>query len=183
MTQIVFLRHFETKIEEDRPVSEWGLSEEGKEELQNLLETNILGGLDRVYSSPEHKALKTAQEISQQASIPLVQIEELREVDRSGEGFIEDQEEYVQMVETYLRNPTVPFKWENRNEVEDRIRKFLDTVDTSDERVMAAVTHGMFLSTLLPRLSDSDPYTFWQNLRFGETIKANHKELVEVMKE
>lgn len=176
MTRITFLRHFETRVDEDTPVSEWDLTDDGEKAMEELLDSDIITDLDRVYSSPEHKALRTARAVAEESGTPLQEIDALQEVDRSGEGFIEDHDEYVQMVKQYLRNPTVPFDWEDRKQVEHRIKRFLETVDTTDDRVMA-VTHGMFLSTLLPRLEGEDPYEFWQDLGFGETIEAEHTDL------
>lgn len=182
MTRILFLRHFETQVDEDKPVSEWDLTEDGEEAMAELLDSDIIAGLDRVYSSPEHKALRTARAVADEVGAPMEEVEAIEEVDRSGEGFIEDHDEYVRMVGQYLRNPTVPFDWEDREHVEDRIRTFLETVDTADDRVMA-VSHGMFLSTLLPRLEEKDPYEFWQDLGFGELIEVEHEALLEAIEE
>lgn len=180
MTEIVFLRHFETDVDEDVPAEAWELSAAGTEAMRDLLQSDIVQGIDRVYSSPEHKALRTARAVAETAGIPLEAVDALREVDRSGEGFIEDHDEYIRMVRDYLQNSTVPYQWENREAVEDRIRTFLETVDTRDDRVMA-VTHGMFLSTLIPRVRGTDPFTFWKELGFGAIITADHEELVTAM--
>jgi len=176
MTQILFLRHFETHVDKTTPVSQWELTEAGEAAMHELLDSDIITDLDRVYTSPEQKARRTAQAVAKEVDAPLEKVEALHEVDRSGEGFIEDHDEYVRMVGQYLQNPTVPFDWEDRTQVEARIKTFLETVDASDDRVMA-VSHGMFLSTLLPPLDDTNPYTFWQHLNFGETIEADLNEL------
>lgn len=179
MTRIVFLRHFETQIDEEKPVSEWGLTEGGERAMQKLLQSTTIDGLRRVYSSPEHKARYTAQAVAAKQDIDCRTVDVLRKADRSGEGFIEDPDEYVRMVGELLRNPTVPFEWEDRIDVENRIRTFLDTVGPDEGRVMA-VSHGIFLSVLFSRHRDEKPLAFWKGLDFGETIEVDRAELVEV---
>lgn len=180
VTEIVFLRHFETEPDPETPVSEWTLSTDGAAAAEAFLDSDTLTGIDRVYTSPEQKAQRTAQMVAEEVRVPMQVVDALREVDRSGEGFIADHDEYVRMVRDYLENPAVPFQWENREAVEERIRTFLDTVDTRDDRAIA-VTHGMLLATLIPRVHGTAPFPFWQGLGFGETIAVDHNELVATM--
>ncbi len=177
MTRIVFLRHFETEVENDRPAAEWQLSEGGKQAMLRFLKENDFSDLDRVYTSPERKAKVTAEAVAEQAGVELVETETLAEVDRSGEGFIDDHDRYLEMVQTYLKNPSVSFNWENRSSVKQRIKKFVENVRKSDERVLAA-THGMFLATLLTQIRDTGPYPLWQEIEFGELIELSRNELV-----
>lgn len=178
MTTVHFLRHFRTEIDEDRPVDEWELTDDGEEAMEVLLEEDWIGELDRVYSSPEHKALRTARAVADVAGCPLVEVEELREVDRSGEGFIEDHDEYVRMVHEYLREPTVPFDWEDRRDVEQRVRGFLRKVSVVDEDVLV-VGHGMQFTTMLAGLSERSRTGFWDELGFGAVITHDLEELRE----
>lgn len=179
MTRIIFLRHFETQVEEDKPASEWELTEDGEKAMQELLSSSIIDGLTRVYSSPEHKALRTARAVAEEQDIDCRTVEALREVDRSGEGFIDDHEEYLRMVGLFLRNPTVAFEWEDRTDVEGRIKVFLNAVGPDEGRVMA-VSHGIFLSTLLSDPLDEEPFSFWKKLDFGATVEVKRADLVEV---
>lgn len=178
MTRIVFIRHFETRIEEEKPVSEWELTEDGEKAMQKLLDSTVINGSTGVYTSPEHKAHRTAQAIAAKQDIDCRTVEELREVDRSGEGFIENQNEYRRMVGELLSNPTVPFEWEDRKDVERRVRTFLDTVGPNEGRVIV-LSHGLFLTVLLARFRGKEPLAFWKDLEFGEIIAVNRADLME----
>jgi len=181
MTRVRLLRHFRTTVDADRPVEEWELTEDGEEAMAALLEADWIDGLDRVYSSPEHKALRTARAVAEEAGCPLVESEELREVDRSGEGFIEDHDAYVQMVHAYMREPTVPFDWEDRRDVEERSRAFIERIDADDDTVLV-VGHGMQFTTMLAGLSDRLRAGFWDELGFGEVITYDLGELRDALR-
>lgn len=181
MTRIVFLRHFETEVDEDIPVSEWELTADGEAALQRLLERDAVGDVDRVYSSPEQNAHHAAAAIAEANGVPLETVDALHEVDRSGEGFVPDHDDYVDMAERYLRYPTVPFDWEDREAVAARAATFLDAVDTADDRVVA-VTHGLFLATVVAPMEGVDRVAFWSDLEFGETVGAEYGELVDSLR-
>lgn len=176
MTTVHFLRHFSTEVDPDRPVDEWELTDDGEGAMRALLEEDWIEELDRVYSSPEQKALRTARAVADVADCPLVEVDALGEVDRSGEGFIEDHDEYVRMVHEYLRGPTVPFDWEDRRDVEDRVRGFLEGVSVVDDTVLV-VGHGMQFATMLAGLSERSRVEFWDDLDFGAVITHELEEL------
>lgn len=176
MTTVHLLRHFETAVEEDVPVEEWELSPAGEDAMEELLVADWIQDLDHVYSSPEPKALRTARAVAEKAGCELVRLEGLREVDRSGEGFIEDHDEYVSMVHRYLQSPTIGFDWEDRRAVIERTREALAAIDPTDAEVLV-VGHGMQFTTMLAPLSEQDPATFWDELGFGERITHDLAEL------
>ncbi|MFB6144754.1 MAG: histidine phosphatase family protein [Candidatus Nanohaloarchaea archaeon] len=175
---ITFLRHFSTEVDPETPQAEWGLSEEGRKQQQEFVENNDFEH-DVVYSSPEKKALETAQKISEKEDVPLIVSSDLKEVDRSEEGFIEEHEEYVEMVKEFL-NGSPGFAWEEFEEVRLRLKSFAETVE--DEKDVLAVTHGMILSTFLPELFGRDRFEFWQGLEFGETFEVAPADVHEVVK-
>lgn len=176
---VTFLRHFKTEIDPEEPQSEWNLSDKGKEQQKDFIQSNEFD-YDIIYSSPEKKALETARKISDEADIPLVVSSDLKEVDRSREGFIEDHEKYIDMVERYLEKEEIGFDWENFEEAEKRILSFSNTVDP--EKDILAVTHGMLISTFMPELFEQDRFDFWQSLGFGDTFEVNTSDIQEVVK-
>lgn len=176
---ITFLRHFETEVDPEEPQSEWNLSESGENQQEEFIETAEFD-YDAVYSSPEKKALKTAREISERYDIPLIVSSDLKEVDRSGEGFIEDHDRYVEMVEEFLTAEEVDFDWEDYESVQERLLSFYESVDR--EKNILAVTHGMILSTFLPKLFEKDGFKFWRGLGFGETFTVKPADIREVVK-
>jgi len=176
MTTVVCLRHFETAVDPDVPPSEWTLSEEGEAAQAEFLERDLVDDVDAVYTSPEPKARGTAEAVADRADV-LVRVDErLREVDRSGEGFIEDQSEYDEMVADYFRIPETPFDWEDRLDVQARIHRFVRDLDTDHDTVLL-VSHGLFLTTMLADIFEADRFEFWQDLEFGETLEVDSETL------
>ena len=178
MMPITFLRHFSTEVDPETPQAEWELSEEGKRQQEEFIEGKDFDH-DVVYSSPEKKALETAQKISEEEDIPLIVSSDLKEVDRSEEGFIEEHEEYVEMVGEFLEKEA-EFGWEEFEEVHGRLESFAETVE--DEKDVLAVTHGMILSTFLPDLFGKERFEFWQRLDFGATYEVAPADVREVVK-
>lgn len=176
MTHALFLRHFETEIDPTTPVDQWRLSERGEESKSEFVQhSGVVELIDRVYSSPEPKAANTAETISNIAGVDCTYIDGLREVDRSGEGFIEPPSRYVEMVETYLSDSQVTFDWEPRTELDQRANSALKEIDDSsnENETALVVTHGMWMSRVLSNHLEQDAVEFWHELEFGEVVELD----------
>lgn len=172
MEKVFFLRHFQTEVDPETPVSEWTLSEEGKDRLQKFLERE-LPEVDAILTSPEPKACNTAEKILEQIGEEVIVIEELREVDRSRRGFIEDHSEYEETAREYLQNEFPKTGWEPKSKVENRIKAFIEQLEEMGYDRVLVVGHGLYFSVLL----GDDLYFFWRDLRFGELIEKDFSEL------
>lgn len=156
-----FLRHFQTEVEPETPVAEWKLSSEGRKKMTDFLENNSFN-VDTVYTSTEPKAVETAEKLAEQEEAELVKTDLLGEVDRSEEGFVEDHDRYIELVEDYLSGGSEA-DWEEQERVKQRFQKFMEEAEESS----LAVTHGLFLSL---NISAGDSVDFWKNLSFGEIL-------------
>lgn len=156
-----FLRHFQTQVDPETPVSEWTLSEEGRKRSEEFVKNNDFN-IETVYTSTEPKAVQTAEKIAEKADAELVKTDLLCEVDRSEEGFVEDHDQYIKLVEDYLSGGSEA-DWENQEEVKQRFQEFMEKA----EEASIAVTHGLFLSLNIP---ENDKVEFWNNLGFGEIL-------------
>ncbi len=156
-----FLRHFQTEIEPETPVAEWELSEDGKQASQEFVENHSFN-IDKVYTSKEPKAVQTAEKIAEEADAELVKTDLLCEVDRSNEGFVEDHDRYIELVEDFLSGGK-DADWESKEKVKQLFKKFLKEADQDS----FAVTHGLFLSL---NILETDRVEFWKELDFGEII-------------
>lgn len=172
-----FLRHFETRVDPDTPVSKWVLSDAGHDAMSKYVEETSFDRFNHVLTSPEPKAEVAGRKIAEKSGLPLMVVDDLAEVDRSGEGFIDAEEQYEEMVIQYLQNDRVPFDWEDRIKVEQRWRSFIQWAQAVEGPILA-VTHGMFLASVIPRLRGNDPVSFWQDLAFGAELEV---ELDDVM--
>ncbi|MBU0530347.1 MAG: histidine phosphatase family protein, partial [Nanoarchaeota archaeon] len=58
--KIFFLRHAETKVDSDTPISKWVLTEEGAKQAEELAKSDVFDEIDIIISSDEDKAFLTA---------------------------------------------------------------------------------------------------------------------------
>lgn len=167
MTEVVFLRHFQTRVEPDVPAAEWELSADGEAAEEEWLDATDLNRFAAVVSSPEPKALHTAEQIADRPGLDVTVLDGLAEVDRSGEGFVNDHETYLAMARTWL-DGDADFDWEPHGAVQDRTRDVLDRLAEMEGPVLA-VTHGLWMAALRAWVEDVEPYPLWQEMSFGET--------------
>lgn len=175
MSTVICLRHFETEVDPETPPSEWTLSEAGRAAMEAFVAGDTAADVDVVYTSPEQKALGTAEAVADDRDADLRVEDRLREVDRSGEGFIEDEAAYEELVEQFFRAPEVAFDWEHRLDAEARIYRFvadLAAEHDGDDTVLL-VSHGLLLSTMLAPVFDRDRYEFWRDLEFGAVKRTD----------
>lgn len=176
MTDCTFLRHFETRVEPDRPVREWQVSDAGREALEQYVADSSFERFNHVLTSPEPKAEVAARKISEKSGLPIMVVDGLAEVDRTEQGFVESQDRYEAMAVQYLQSDTVPFGWENRIDVVERWCSFIEWADAIEGPIIT-VAHGLFLASVLPRFRGKDPVRFWQNLAFGEELQVDLDEI------
>jgi len=85
-----FLRHFQTKIEPNRPVSQWELSEEGRKELFRFIDHLNNLPFKNILTSSEKKAKVIAKAINKKNAVPYKELEVLKELDRDKAGYLEN---------------------------------------------------------------------------------------------
>ena len=175
MTEITFLRHFETEVEKDKPAEEWDLSNKGKKDMERFLEEKEFEEFDIVMTSPEHKAKKTAEAVADRAGTSLKVLEELSEFNREGK-FIEKQEDYFEAVRRLLEDGKYG-DWETREHAEKRLERFLEKAEKYGK--VLAVSHGMILTVLLAENFGKQPFKFWKQLGMGEKVEVDIKKLRE----
>lgn len=177
MNDVIFLRHFRTKIDKTLPVDQWGLDEEGTKAMENLLETYDFSGVRRILTSPEPKAKITGDSIARRYNIPVEELDDLKEVDRSAQGFIEG--DYAAVVKRYFNENAPDIRWEPLSSVRQRIQRAMDRVTAEDGKVMV-ISHGMFMTLMLAPIFNKDLIDFWKDLGFGEVLNVDRSHISEV---
>ena len=176
MTEIIFIRHFETDVDEEIPADMWDLSERGRRNMEKFIENRGFKEIGKIFTSSEKKAKITAEAISEETGCPVEVLDEIREIERRG-GFIEKQEDYFAAVKSLLETGTYE-NWETRSKAEERLEKFLEKAKNHEKVV--AISHGMILTILLSEYFEMEPYEFWKKLEFGEEFKMDLDSLIEV---
>jgi len=175
LKKLTFLRHFRTKIEKDKPASEWTLDEAGIEEMGEMIESGRFEGFDRIISSAEGKARMTAEAISERHGTPVTISDDIVEVDRDEAGFIEG--DYERAAEQYL-SEEVDFDqpWEDISSVRARAVRFMNQLEDETGNLLV-ISHGLFLSILLSGYFGQSPADFWRSLTFGQLLEVDYEKL------
>jgi broad specificity phosphatase PhoE len=134
-----FVRHAQVVLDLGRPSSAWTLSAAGLESAERL--ASSLGPVPRVLSSPEPKAVATAQPIARCSGVEVELDGRLREVDRSSN--LPDAEAHRAAVSAYLGGAAVD-GWEDAGSARARFAAALDGVDDA-----VVFTHATVLSLFL----------------------------------
>jgi broad specificity phosphatase PhoE len=136
---LLFVRHAQVVLRRDVPASTWELSDDGRAAAEEL--ALRLPAAPRVVTSPEPKALATAEPIARANGVEVVVDERLREVERWPN--LPSYEEHVAAVARYLAGEPVD-GWEPREQAD---RRFREAVAGLDDAVV--VTHGTVLALFL----------------------------------
>jgi len=174
LKKLVFLRHFHTRIEKDKPASEWALDETGVREMREMIECGRFEGYDKIISSAERKARVTAEAISERHGTLMELSDDIVEVDR-GSGFVEG--DYGRVVERYLsEDEGFDHPWEDISSVRARARRFVGRLEAETGNILV-ISHGLFLSVLLSGYFGQDPAKFWEILAFGQQLEVDYEKL------
>ncbi len=110
--------------------------------------------LDMVITSPQRRAYKTAQTISDVLGIPLIEDERIREMsfgELEGKEFIRVAQEYGDTISLWLTDPVknpLPTQ-EPMESFRERIEDFLSELMSKREKNLAVVAHGGSLQALV----------------------------------
>jgi broad specificity phosphatase PhoE len=171
MHKVYLIRHAEPKREGD-DATEWVLSENGEEQVEQLARQSFWDEIKLIVSSPEKKALATVHSIALERRMPLLIRDELRELKRTSER-IDDYE--ARVLEVFEKPALSIGGWERAADAQARIIAcFEELVQAHGESPFAIVSHGMVLSLLLATLENAVGYAFdiWQSLGFASVTVA-----------
>ncbi len=161
---VVLVRHSIPEVDPDRPASEWSLSREGIircETLTSELERFLPAAM---FSSPETKAIETAQRIGIHLGIGFSVIEDLREHRRPAKFL--PRTEFHENIRNFFQSPgSVVYGSESCHDVAARIeveiRRALS--DHPDGNILM-VTHGTAMSSFIACHADVDTSSVWDSL-------------------
>ena len=153
-----FVRHAQVEIDLGRPASTWLLSAEGRASADEL--ARRLAPVPRVLSSPEPKAVATAEPLACRSGVELELDERLREVERLAN--LPDADAHRAAVRDYLGGAPV-VGWEDAAAARSRFAAALDGVDHA-----AVVTHATVLSLHLGYDFDA-----WARIGLPDVIEWN----------
>ena len=146
----------------DSPLTQEGIraAHALKEKIKDL-------DLDAIYTSPQGRALTTAQILRGDRDLDLVQDPDLRELSvKIWEGRVFDQvkKTHPQDLHRYLKEPQNyhPPGEENYYDLMDRARGFLNRLKAQDHKNVLVVSHGVTINALLNVMEGIPVEDFWK---------------------
>ena len=159
MTRLVlFITHAEVVIDSAIPVPNWPLSAEGRRRHEAFNRSGPIAGLSALFSSQERKATDAAAILSAATGLPVTQVRDLHENDRSATGYL-PRAEFEATADAFFAHPTHSIRgWERACDAQARIVACVRGIVAADRSAgdIAIVAHGGVGALLLAHLSGAD---------------------------
>ena len=158
MSKLYFITHPSVQIIKNQSIDQWGLSDKGIDETRGLLKLDFWNEINVVYSSPEKKAVQTAQLVSSECKLEICLSDCLSEVDRSSTGFI-DYDKYIEAIKNFYNRPDESIQgWESANNATKRITECVKSIMSNHkDQTVAIVGHGATGTLLVCSLLNKKP--------------------------
>ena len=147
MATLYLVRHTAVELVDGVPPRDWPVTEDGRRAAERLARDPAWRALSLVATSPEEKAVRTAEPIARAAELAPHVDDDLREVARHGTPVL-PRAQYVDLVARYLEGEAFE-GWEPQEHARRRFAAALDRVAVRAGGPAAVVTHGLVLALLL----------------------------------
>jgi broad specificity phosphatase PhoE len=167
MRRLIFIRHAETNRVPGVNAHQWGLTDAGRERCLTLADRMRGYDLVGVVSSPEPKAIQTAQPIAEALRLPLLTADGLREHDRRHVPYVGDNANFQDTIRRLFAEPgALVYGSETADQAHTRFAEAVQAITvTTPAGNLAIVTHATVLTLYVSRLAGGDPFDMW--LRWG----------------
>ena len=141
---VLFITHAEVEIDPEVPVTEWGLSGQGKirHEAFNPFLSEL--GVAEIYCSAEKKAIDGAAIAARHLGKDYRVLAALHENDRSATGYLPPAE-FEKTADLFFTHPAQSIRgWEKAVDAQQRIVTAVESIDAGSpiEENLAIVSHG-----------------------------------------
>lgn len=165
VAELILVKHSLPEIVPELPRREWRLSEEGRIRSCRLAERLRNYGPRWIVSSPEPKALETAQLVATSLGTGVVEtVEALHEHDDHGAPF-SDEETFRAAVRQFFARPAEAiFGPETADAAHARFAAAVEAVTVGGSEPGVLVAHGRVISLFVSRAAGVDAYELWSRL-------------------
>ena len=171
MLQPAFLvRHTGVTLVEGLAPGEWPASPEGVEAAERLASADLFAGATAVASSPEAKAVATAEPFARRLGLDVSLEPALREVERP-RGPIVSSDELARWVAAYLEGVDLD-GWEPIQEAKHRVTACIDRLRREVDGPCVVVSHGLLLT-----LYRGDAAGLWKTMPLPAVAVARGAEI------
>jgi 2,3-bisphosphoglycerate-dependent phosphoglycerate mutase len=146
------------------------LSDAGHKAAQSLASRLVSFGFAEILSSPEPKAMQTAQIIADRNGGQVHIDDRLREHERSSVGFLERSNFEARIASVFEKPDVIAFGDESADTVHARFSAAIDDALSQSTGPVAAVTPVTAMTIYVSRLLGISPMPMWTKLRMPDAI-------------
>lgn len=181
--KLIFLRHAETKVDENSVISKWFLTEKGKKEAITLLNSEFFDDIDLIITSDEEKAYQTAYPLSKRLHQDIIRDKNLNEIIRDHGGFLKNKEEYTKILSLCVKNRNQSYNnWETANHALKRFSKRIQEINSkySNKNIMI-VAHGIVINLYFAEILEKLENVFerWSTNTFCDYGIIQNNEVIK----
>ena len=164
--KLILVRHSLPELTAEVPSAGWRLSEEGHLRCRSLAERLAVYRPRLIASSPEVKAVQTAENVAKPLGRPIEVVTGLREHDRSEQNWLSSRVAFQDALsELFARPDDLVFGRETAAQARERFAGAVEGVlGRSTQGDIVIVAHGTVISLFVARSADVEPFTFWRRL-------------------
>lgn len=186
MTKLFLITHPDVFIDPNQAIDKWKLSEKGIDRARALLNKSFWKDVSAIYSSTEPKAKTVAEMAGQKYNIPVIENENLVEIDRSSTGFM-PYEKFMDTVRDFFKNPDESCRgWESARAARKRVSLATEEImQKNNENNIVLLGHGAAFALLISYIKSMEP-TFdlcQDGVGFISEIDWNTREIISMWKE
>jgi len=179
--RLVLVRHAAVRVQSAVATSRWELSDDGRLAAAELRRNSALAKVGLIVTSPEPKATATA--IALADGRPVLERDDLRELDRSAAGWLCTELEYVALVAEILASPARSARGcEPAAAAQQRLVRVVGDLLASSTDDVAVVSHGIVLSLYLAHVRGkaSVDLEAWRRMRMPDlaVVDADRAEVL-----
>lgn len=151
-TKLIFLRHADTKKDQSINASQWGLSEKGRLQAEEVTKLSLMDSVDVIYASEEQKTSLTVELLSKRLGIDIRSLSFFNEVKRDDE-FLTKEEFEIEKIKQLTDLSYSAFNGESGNEALTRFKEGVELITKWNEgKTILVVTHGTILNIYFSNL-------------------------------
>lgn len=171
MAELLIVRHAQVTADFTQPSAKWTISPEGIDASRQLARDVSFYSIDGIYSSPEPKAVATAEIIGRERGMKVQVMDDLRELYAPT---IPDPHEFFCRVQSYFAGQGDD-EFETYEKAESRIVGCVHAIiKQTHKRPVAVVSHGRILTVLFSYWWKRPARIIeWQAIRFPDLSVVN----------
>jgi len=181
MAKLILIKHSQPVLDPDVPAPRWVLSDEGVRRCEWLAGALKAEGVSRLYSSMEPKALETAAIVSTRVGLPVEPRVGLHENDRTGMGFVEEQE-LQRLIREFFKRPRDAVL--GHETADAAFRRFALAIGgilgQAHGRNVAVIAHGTVITLFVGAHNAVDRFAFWRELTVPSYVVLDSQSLALV---